>query len=285
MIVVTGATGKLGRFVVEGLLKKVPANQVAVAVRDPEKAKDWTARGVQVRKVDYSQPQTLAGAFGKDDVVLLISANEVGKRFPQHSAVLEAAKKAGVKRLAYTSAPYADTSGIKLVGEHKATEEAIKASGVPYTFLRNGWYFENYTDNLAPALEYGVVQGSAKDGRVAAASRKDYADAAVEVLTGTGHENQVYELAGDTAFTLTEYAAEVSRQSGKKVAYVDLPVPEYSAALVKVGLPQVFADILADADAGLAKGELFNDSHTLSRLIGRPTTKLADAVGAALKAR
>ncbi|RKG94061.1 SDR family oxidoreductase [Corallococcus terminator] len=285
MIVVTGATGKLGRFVVEGLLKKVPANQVAVAVRDPEKAKDWAARGVQVRKVDYSQPETLAGAFGKGDGVLLISANEVGKRFPQHSAVIEAAKKAGVKLLAYTSAPYADTSGIKLVGEHKATEEAIKASGLPYAFLRNGWYFENYTDNLAPALEYGVVQGSAKDGRVSAASRKDYADAAVEVLTGTGHENQVYELAGDTAFTLTEYAAEVSRQSGKKVAYVDLPVPEYSAALVKVGLPQVYADILADADAGLAKGELYNDSHTLSRLIGRSTTKLADAVGAALKAR
>ncbi|RYZ35914.1 MAG: SDR family oxidoreductase [Myxococcaceae bacterium] len=285
MIVVTGATGKLGQFVVEGLLKKVPANQVAVAVRDPAKAKDWAARGVQVRKADYSQPETLAGAFGKGDTVLLISANEVGKRFPQHSAVLEAAKKAGVKRLAYTSAPYADTTGIQLVGEHKATEEAIKASGVPYTFLRNGWYFENYTDNLAPALEYGVVQGSAKDGRVSAASRKDYADAAVEVLTGTGHENQVYELAGDTAFTLTEYAAEVSRQSGKKVAYVDLPVPEYAAALVKVGLPQVFADVLADADAGLAKGELFNDSHTLSRLIGRPTTKLADAVGAALKAR
>ncbi|MCY1040555.1 SDR family oxidoreductase [Corallococcus sp. bb12-1] len=283
MIVVTGATGKLGRFVVEGLLKKVPANQVAVAVRDPEKAKDLAERGVQVRKVDYSQPETLAGAFGKGDVVLLISANEVGKRFPQHSAVLEAAKKAGVKLLAYTSAPYADTSGIKLVGEHKATEEAIKASGLPYTFLRNGWYFENYTDNLAPALEYGVVQGSAKDGRVAAASRKDYADAAVEVLTGTGHENQVYELAGDTAFTMTEYAAEVSRQSGKKVAYVDLPVSEYSAALVKVGLPQVYADVLADADAGLAKGELYNDSHTLSRLIGRPTSKLADAVGAALK--
>ncbi|RKH45171.1 SDR family oxidoreductase [Corallococcus sicarius] len=285
MIVVTGATGKLGRFVVEGLLKKVPADQVAVAVRDPDKAKAWAARGVRVHRVDYSQPASLDGVFSKGDVVLLISANEVGKRFPQHSVVTAAAKKAGVKLLAYTSILRADTTGIALAGEHKATEQAIRDSGVPFVFLRNGWYLENHTEQLAPALEYGVVQGSAKDGQVAAASREDFADAAVAVLTGTGHENRVYELAGDTAFTLPEYAAEVSRQSGKKVAYVDLPVPEYAAALVKVGLPKPFADILADADAGLARGELNDTSHTLSRLIGRPTTKLADAVGAALKAR
>ena len=285
MIVVTGATGKLGRFVVEGLLKKVPADQVAVAVRDPDKAKAWAARGVRVHRVDYSQPASLDGVFSKGDVVLLISANELGKRFPQHSAVTAAAKKAGVKLLAYTSILRADTTGIALAGEHKATEQAIRDSGVPFVFLRNGWYLENHTEQLAPALEYGVVQGSAKDGRVAAASREDFADAAVAVLTGTGHENRVYELAGDTAFTLPEYAAEVSRQSGKKVAYVDLPVPEYAAALVKVGLPKPFADVLADADAGLARGELNDTSHTLSRLIGRPTTKLADAVGAALKAR
>lgn len=285
MIVVTGATGKLGRFVVEGLLKKVPADQVAVAVRDPDKAKAWAARGVRVHRVDYSQPASLDGVFSKGDVVLLISANEVGKRFPQHSTVTAAAKKAGVKLLAYTSILRADTTGIALAGEHKATEQTIRDSGVPFVFLRNGWYLENHTEQLAPALEYGVVQGSAKDGQVAAASREDFADAAVAVLTGTGHENRVYELAGDTAFTLPEYAAEVSRQSGKKVAYVDLPVPEYAAALVKVGLPKPFADILADADAGLARGELNDTSHTLSRLIGRPTTKLADAVGAALKAR
>ncbi|RKH61800.1 SDR family oxidoreductase [Corallococcus llansteffanensis] len=285
MFVVTGATGKLGQFVVEGLLKKVPASQVAVAVRDPDKAKAWAARGVRVHRVDYSQPASLEGVFSKGDTVLLISANEVGKRFPQHSAVTAAAKKAGVKLLAYTSILRADTTGIALAGEHKATEQTIRDSGVPFVFLRNGWYLENDTEQLAPALEYGVVQGSAKDGQLAAASREDFADAAVAVLTGTGHENRVYELAGDTAFTRSEYAAEVSRQSGKKVAYVDLPVPEYAAALVKVGLPKPFADILADADAGLARGELNDTSHTLSRLIGRPTTKLADAVGAALKAR
>ncbi|RKH10200.1 SDR family oxidoreductase [Corallococcus sp. CA053C] len=285
MIVVTGATGKLGQFVVEGLLKKVPANQVAVAVRDPDKAKAWAARGVRVHRADYSQPASLDGVFSKGDTVLLISANEVGKRFPQHSAVISAAKKAGVKLLAYTSILRADTTGMALAGEHKATEQALRDSGLPFVFLRNGWYLENYTEQLAPALQYGVVQGSAKEGRVAAASRQDYADAAVAVLTGTGHEGQVYELAGDTAFTLKEYAAEVSRQSGKPVAYVDLPVPEYAAALVKVGLPKPFADILADSDAGLARGELNDTSHTLSRLIGRPTTKLEDAVGAALKAR
>jgi NAD(P)H dehydrogenase (quinone) len=283
MFVVTGATGKLGQFVVEGLLKKVPANQVAVAVRDPAKAKAWAERGVKVHKVDYDRPETLSGVFAKGDTVLLISANEVGKRFPQHAAVIDAAKKAGVKLLAYTSILFADKSGLALAAEHKATEEAIRASGLPYTFLRNGWYVENYTENSGPALQYGVVQGSAKDGRVATATRREYADAAVAVLTGTGHENQVYELAGDTAFTLPEYAAELARRSGKPVKYVDLPVPEYSAALQKVGVPKGFADILADSDAGLARGELFDGSHTLSKLIGRPTAPFGEAIAAALK--
>ncbi|RKG71095.1 SDR family oxidoreductase [Corallococcus sp. CA054B] len=283
MFVVTGASGKLGQFVVEGLLKKVPADQVAVAVRNPDKAKAWAARGVQVRQVDYDRPETLSGAFGKGDTVLLISANEVGKRFPQHSAVIEAAKKAGVKLLAYTSILFADKSGLSLAGEHKATEEAIRASGIPYVFLRNGWYVENYTEHIAPALQYGVVQGSAKEGRVATATRQEYADAAVAVLTGTGHENQVYELAGDTSFTLPEYVAELSRQSGKPVKYVDLPVAEFSAALQQVGVPKPFADTLADADAGLSRGELNDTSRTLSRLIGRPTAPFGQAIGAALK--
>ncbi|NBD09799.1 SDR family oxidoreductase [Corallococcus silvisoli] len=283
MIVVTGATGKLGQFVIEGLLKKVPASQVAVVVRSPDKAKAWAERGVVVRRADYSEPGTLDGVFAAGDTVLLISANEVGKRFPQHSAVISAAKKAGVKLLAYTSILFADRSGLSLAGEHKATEEAIRASGLPYVFLRNGWYVENYTEHVGPALEYGVIQGSAKDGRVATATREEYADAAVAVLTGTGHENQVYELAGDTAFTLPEYAAELSRQSGKAVAYVDLPVPEFAAALQKVGVPKPFAEVLADADGGLAKGELNDSSRTLSRLIGRPTAPFSSAIRAALK--
>jgi NAD(P)H dehydrogenase (quinone) len=283
MFVVTGATGKLGQFVVEGLLKKVPANQVAVAVRDPSKAKAWAERGVKVHQVDYSHPETLNGVFAKGDTVLLISANEVGKRFPQHAAVIDAAKKAGVKLLAYTSILFADKSGLALASEHKATEEAIQASGLPYVFLRNGWYVENYTEHVGPALQYGVVQGSAKSGRVATATRQEYADAAVAVLTGTGHENKAYELAGDGAFTLAEYAAELARRSGKPVNYVDLPVSDYSAALQKVGVPKGFADILADSDAGLARGELFDGSHTLSKLIGRPTAPFGEAIAAALK--
>lgn len=284
MILVTAATGKLGRLVVSGLLEKVPAKDLAIAVRDPNKAADLAARGVQVRQADYSKPETLGPALKGVDTVLLISSSEVGQRTRQHQAVVDAAKKAGVRLLAYTSVLHADTSGLALATEHKATEEAIRASGLPFVFLRNGWYTENYTENLAPALAHGAIIGSSGEGRVAAATRADYAAAAVAVLTSQGHENKVYELAGDTAFTATELAAEVSRQSGKSVLYKDLPQADYARALVGVGVPAPFAEILADSDAGAARGELNDSSGDLRRLIGRPTTPLAQSVAAAVKA-
>ncbi|WP_002634129.1 SDR family oxidoreductase [Myxococcus hansupus] len=284
MILVTAATGKLGRLVVSGLLEKVPAKDIAVAVRDPNKASDLAARGVQVRQADYSKPETLGPALQGVDTVLLISSSEVGQRTRQHQAVVDAAKKAGVRLLAYTSILHADTSGLALAVEHKATEEAIRASGLPFVFLRNGWYTENYTENLAPALAHGAIIGSSGEGRVAAATRADYAAAAVAVLTSKGHENKVYELAGDTAFTATELAAEVSRQSGKSVLYKDLPQADYAGALIGVGVPAPFAEVLADSDAGAARGELNDSSGDLRRLIGRPTTPLAPSVAAAVKA-
>jgi NAD(P)H dehydrogenase (quinone) len=283
MFLVTGATGKLGRHVIEGLLKKVPAGQVIAAVRDPQKAADLAAKGVQVRPADYSRPETLAAAFAGATRVLLISSSEVGQRIAQHRAVVEAARKAGVRLLVYTSILRADSSGLALAAEHKATEQLIRDSGIPFVFLRNGWYFENYTENLAPALEHGALLGSSGEGRIAAASRADYAAAAVEVLTGTGHDHRVYELAGDTAFTLSELAAEVSRQSGRNVVYKDLPPAQYQGALESAGVPGAFAGILVNSSEKAGRGELNDSSGQLGRLIGRPTTRLADAVAAAVR--
>lgn len=284
MIVITGATGKLGRHVVSQLLDKgVPAKDIAVAVRSPEKARDLAERGVTVREADYSRPDTWPSALEGAEKLLLISASEIGKRVDQHRTVVEAAAKAGVKQIVYTSILHADRSGMSLAKEHKASEELIRASGIPYVFLRNGWYLENYTENLAPALEHGALIGSAKDGLIAAASREDLAAAAVAALTQPGHENKVYELAGDVPFTMAELADEVSRQSGRKVVYQDLSQEKHKAALLGVGLPEPVAEMLSDSDAGIARGELNDDSGDLSRLIGRPTTPLNQAVAAALR--
>ncbi|MFY1828501.1 SDR family oxidoreductase [Myxococcus fulvus] len=283
MIAVTGATGHLGRHVIDQLLRKVPATQVVAVVRSPDKAKDLAGRGVQVRQGDYEKPATLDAAFQGIDSLLLISSNEVGKRLSQHEAAIAAAKKAGVQRVAYTSLLHADTSGISLAPEHLATEKALRASGLPFILLRNGWYLENYTENLGSALQHGVLLGAAKEGRIAAAARADFAAAAVAVLTTPGHEGKVYELAGDSPFTMAELALEVSRQSGKPVAYNDMPQDKYEETLRGFGLPGPVAQMLASADAGIARGELDDRSGELRRLIGRDTTPLAQAVSVGLK--
>ena len=284
MIAITGATGQLGRLVIEALLPKLPAAQIVAAVRNPEKAKNLAALGVQVRQADYAQPATLEAAFQGVEKVLLISSSEVGQRAPQHRAVIEAAAKAGVKLIAYTSILRADTSPLALAAEHKETEAALRASGLPFVLLRNGWYTENRTAGVPAALQHGAVLGAAGEGRTASAARADYAAAAAAVLTREAQAGRVYELAGDTAYTLSELAAEIARQSGKTVAYQDLPEPAYKAALVQAGLPEGYAALLADSDAGTAKGALFDDGQQLSQLIGRPTTPLATTVAAALGA-
>ena len=283
MYVVTAATGHLGRLVVAQLLKQVPAAQVIAAVRSPDKARDLAAQGVQVRLADYDRPETLEAAFRGATKLLLISGSEVGQRARQHANAVEAARKAGVQLLVYTSLLHADTSGISLAPEHLATEQAIRASGLPFVFLRNGWYLENYTENLAPALQHGALLGAAQGGRIAAASRADLAAAAVAVLTGSGHAGKVYELAGDAPFTMAELAAEVARQAGKPVAYRDLPPDTYTTTLQGFGLPAPVAQMLASADQGIARGELDDRSGDLRRLLGRPTTSLAQAVSAALQ--
>lgn len=283
MLVVTGATGKLGRHVVSQLLAKgVPAKDIVAAVRSPDKSKDLAARGVTVRAADYTRPDTWPSALAGADKLLLISASEIGQRVGQHRVVVEAAAAAGVKLIAYTSLLHADRGGMSLAQEHRATEEIIRASGVPYVFLRNGWYLENYTENLGPALEHGALIGCAGDGLIAAATREDLAAAAVAVLTQPGHENQAYELAGDVSFTMRELADEVSRRSGRTIIYKDLSQAEHRAPLLAAGLPEPVAAMLADSDAGIARGELNDDSGDLARLIGRPTTPLNQALAAAL---
>ena len=281
-IVVTGATGHLGRHVLEQLLEKVPADRITAVVRDEARAADLAERGVRLAVADYNSPETFGDVFSAGDKVLLISGNEFDKgRVGQHKAVIEAAKAAGVALLAYTSAPGSLTAA--LADDHRGTEEALLASGVPYVLLRNGWYHENYTENLAPVLEHGAVVQAAGEGRISSASRADYAAAAVAVLTGEGHENKRYELGGDESWSFAEYAAEVSRRAGREIAYRAVSVEEYVRALVAAGVPEPMAEILGGVETSTEKGELVVTTGDLSRLIGRPTTPVTDAIEAALR--
>ncbi len=236
------------------------------------------------READYARPETLAAALAGVDTLLLISSSEVGQRAAQHHNVIEAAKAAGVKRIVYTSLLHADTSPLSLAEEHRETEAELRAAGIPFTILRNGWYAENYTGSIGGALAGGAFIGSAGEGRISAAARLDYAEAAVAALTGEGHEGRTYELAGDQAWTLADLAAEISRQTGRDIPYRDLPADDYAAALTGFGLDAGFAASIASWDVGAANGALFDDGGALSKLIGRPTAPLADSVAEALKA-
>jgi NAD(P)H dehydrogenase (quinone) len=278
MIAITGATGQLGQLVIEELLKTVPASQIVAIVRNPAKAEALSNQGIVVRQGDYTDQAAFTTALNGVDKLLLISSSEVGQRATQHQNVINAAKAAGVKFIAYTSLLHADTSPLGLHVEHVDTEKALAESGVPYALLRNGWYTENYLASAPPALEHGVFIGAAGEGKIASATRADYAAAAAKVVSEDGHAGNVYELAGDSAWTLSELAAELSKQSGKPVAYQNLSEADFAAALKGVGLPAGLAYLLADSDTGASKGGLFDDSRTLSKLIGRPTTTLAESV-------
>ncbi|MEZ3500679.1 SDR family oxidoreductase [Pantoea sp. KPR_PJ] len=282
MIAVTGATGQLGRLVIDALLKKVPAEKIIAAVRSPEKAADLAAKGVTVRKADYSQPDTLLSAFGGVEKLLLISSSEVGQREAQHQAVINAARSANVKFIAYTSLLHADRSPLSLGIEHRATEAQLQASGIPFALLRNGWYTENYAASIAPALTHHAFIGAAGEGRIASAARRDYAEAAAEVISRDDQAGQIYELAGDDSYTLAEFAGEIARQSGEQVEYVNLSEAEFADALKGAGLPDGLADMLADSDKGASQGGLFDDSRTLSKLTGHATTPYQDVIRATL---
>jgi len=285
MIVVTGASGGLGRLVVDELLKRVPAERIGAAVRSPEKVADLADRGVDVRKADYDEPATLESALAGAHRVLLISASEPGKRFPQHRTVVEAARAAHVQHLAYTSAPRADTGRLFVVPDHRATEALIRASGVPFTFLRNGWYHENYAQTVADVAATGVLRGSARDGRVASAARADFAAAAAEVLTSEGHAGKAYELGGDVAWTYADLAAAIGRATGSETRYEDLGPEEHAKMLADAGVPEEIRGYLLVADQAVADNLLGEVTGDLRALIGRPTTPLASYVAEVLATR
>ncbi|WP_258104874.1 SDR family oxidoreductase [Marinoscillum sp. MHG1-6] len=274
---ITGATGQLGTLVVEQLKKRTDASSLVAMVRSPEKVD-----GIEARAFDYEKPDQLAEALVGVDSLLLISGNEIGQRARQHKNVINAAKEAGVKWIVYTSLLRADTSTINLAQEHLTTENLLKESGISFTILRNGWYTENYTGSLSGAVEAGALIGSAGDGRISSAGRADFAEAAAVVLTSAGHEGKTYELSGDEAYTLTELAEETSKQSGKVIAYQNLPEADYSQALKSFGLPDGFADAIASWDVSASKGDLYDEGKTLSELIGHSTTPLSEVVKTAL---
>ncbi|ELY2649104.1 SDR family oxidoreductase [Cronobacter sakazakii] len=283
MIAITGATGQLGQRVIDTLLNTVAAQEIVAIVRNPAKAAALSARGVQVRAADYNDAAALTAALAGVEKLLLISSSEVGQRATQHRNVIDAAKTAGVKLIAYTSLLHADRSPLGLADEHVATEKMLADAGIPYVLLRNGWYTENYLASVPPALEHGVFIGSAGDGKIASASRQDYAEAAAKVLTLDNQAGRVYELAGDHAWTLRDLTALLSKETGKTVAYQNLSEADFAAALTGAGLPEGFAKLLADSDIGASKGGLFDDSRQLSALIGRPTTSLEASLRESLK--
>jgi len=280
---VTGATGQLGQLVLNALSeKKILNSDIAVLVRRADAAAELKSKGYDVRMGDYSDADKLAAAFAGIERLLLISGSEVGERLPQHINVIAGAKEAGVKYIAYTSLLKATSSKIGLAPEHVGTEEAIAASGLDYTFLRNGWYAENYLMALPQILELGQHFGAAGDAKFAPATRADLAEAAAVVLTGEGHEGKTYELAGDYSFTYADYADTIAELSGKQIAYVDMPEAAFKDALTGAGLPEPLAALLSNADAVAAEGWLFDDSKTLSRLIGHPTTPIKEVLQAAM---
>ena len=280
-ILVTGATGHLGRLVIDSLIARgaEPASIVA-GVRDVAKASDLTARGVRTAVVDYDRPETITAALEGVDSVLLISGSEVGRRVAQHRAVIDAAKDAGVAKFVYTSAPKAPTSDLVLAPEHKATEELIAAAGLPAVILRNNWYTENYAGDLAQARETGVLSAGVGDGRVASASRADFADAAAVVLLEDGHIGQEYELGGDVAWTYDDLAAAIGEVIGRAVEYRALTPEEHAAALEAAGLDAGTVGFVTALDAGIRDGALADTDGTLARLIGRPTTPLVEGLRA-----
>ncbi|MCI0156065.1 SDR family oxidoreductase [Leifsonia shinshuensis] len=284
-IVVTGATGHLGRLTVDSLLERgVPAAEIRAAGRSAERLAPLAALGVQTAVIDFERPETLDAAFADADALLLVSGSEVGQRIPQHRNAIEAAARSNVGRIVYTSAPRATDTDLILAPEHAETERLLAASGLPVTVLRNNWYTENYTGQVDTAAATGELVGSAAAGRVASASRKDYAEAAAVVLTTDGHEGAVYELGGDVAWTFDDLATVIGELLGRPVGYRSVTPEEHAAALREAGLDEGTAGFVVALDGNIRDGALAEVTGTLSELIGRPTTPLATGLAEAREA-
>ncbi len=276
---ITGATGQLGKLVIKQLKEKAEKNNIVAFVRNPEKAEE---SGVETRHFDYNKPESLTEQLEGIERLLLISSNEIGQRVRQHKNVIDAAKKAGIRWIVYTSLLHADSTTINLAGEHLETEKLLKDSGIDYTILRNGWYTENYTNSIKGALAGGAFIGSAGSGKISSAARADYAEAAAVVLADVSYKGKVLELAGDNAYTLSDLAAEISKQTGEDIPYKNLPEAEYAKVLKSYGVPEFFAAAIASWDVSASKGDLFDNGQQLSKLIGRSATSMKESVKAAL---
>ena len=277
-IAITGATGQLGQWVIKALIKSHPASEIIALVRDINKAAIFENTGIEIRHFDYDLPETLVPALLDVDKLLLISANEIGRRTPQHKAVIDAASKANVKHLVYTSLLNAEHSLLGLAQEHRETEALIKESGLNYTFLRNNWYNENYLANVVHTAECGVLYGAATHGKISSASRQDYAEAAAKVLSTSSHENQIYELASSTSFSLNDLAGFIAKASGKPVQYQSLTAEQYTKALTEAGLPIGLVEVIVDADIQTDQGAMWSTSADLENLLGRPATSIQDQI-------
>jgi NAD(P)H dehydrogenase (quinone) len=278
-IVVTGATGQLGRLVVEALIERgVAPENIRAAGRTEEKLAGLAALGVQTAVIDFEKPETLVPAFLRADALLLVSGSEVGRRLPQHANAIDAAVKAGVGRIVYTSASHADDTELVLAPEHAATEQLLAESGLPVTVLRNNWYTENYAGQIDTAAASGAIVASTGDGRVASATRKDYAEAAAVVLSTTGHAGAVYELSGDEAWSFSDLAETIGGIVGREVEYRAVTPDEHRAILIGAGLDEGTAGFVVALDGNIRNGALADATTTLSELIGRPSTSLADGL-------
>ena len=281
-IAITDATGQLGNLVIEQLLQLTAAQNIVALVRNIDKAEHFKAQGIELREFDYDRPETLVPALSGVDKLLLISANEIGRRTLQHKAVIDAAKVAGVPYIAYTSLLRADTSPFGLAQEHRETEKLIQDSGITYTFLRNNWYSENHLAGIAHTIQIGMLFGTAQDGRISSASRIDYAETAAKVLTSTGHENKTYKLAGSESFTQADLAQFISQATHKPVIYQNLSADDLRQDLIQANLPSHLIDVIVDADVQTAKGAMYSKSKDLEQLIGHKTTSIQDSIKAAL---
>lgn len=277
-LLVTAASGQLGRLVVDALLQRgVPASDIVAGVRTPSKADDLSARGVSVVEFDYARPETLAPVLTGVDRVLLISGTDAD-RVSGHRNVIAVARDAGVGRLVYTSAPRVDEIDYALGADHKATEEAIAASGLSATVLRHNWYTENYLDAVARAADTGEIVAAVGDARVASASRRDYAEAAALALITDDLAGQTLEVGGDVAWTYDELAQAATEVLGRPVTYTAVTIEQLTAGLEAAGLDAGTAAFVAGIDDAIARGALSQTDGTLSRLLGRPTTPLVDGL-------
>lgn len=279
-IAITGAMGQLGQLVIQALLQHTAAENIVALVRNIDKAQSLKQQGIELRLFNYDQPETLIPALHNVDKLLLISANEIGRRTPQHKAVIDAAVAAKVEHIAYTSLLNATDNLLGLAQEHRETEELILQSGLKYTFLRNNWYSENYLGNVKHTAETGTLYGSAQNGKISSASRLDYAEAAAKVLASSGHENKTYELAGSNHFTFADLASYIALASGKTVQYQDISPEDYTQALLTAGLPQALVTVIVDADVQAVNGAMYSESKDLEHLIGRKTTHIQNQVKA-----